>query len=164
MGEQTAEREALSPEKNKLDPGFWKHKRLEEFSAEEWEALCDGCGRCCLHKLEDVDSGALVHTRAACRLLDLESCRCADYQRRRQLVPDCIVLDKSRSTFHWLPASCAYRRIDEGRELEWWHPLVSGDPDSVHSAGISVRDFALPEDAIHPEELERCLAPWIDDD
>jgi uncharacterized cysteine cluster protein YcgN (CxxCxxCC family) len=147
-----------------LEPEFWKHKGLEQMSPREWEALCDGCGRCCLHKLEDVDSGKLVHTRAACRLLDIEACQCSNYSRRTEFVPDCIVLDSTRSTFHWLPDSCAYRRIDEGRGLEWWHPLVSGDSESVHRAGISVRAFALPEDVIHPQELDQCLAPWIDKD
>lgn len=153
---------------NKAEPGleseFWKRKKLDEMSAAEWEALCDGCGRCCLHKLEDVDTGQLVHTRVACQLLDLDSCRCSDYSNRTERVPDCIVLDSTRSTFHWLPASCAYRRLDEGRELEPWHPLVSGDPQSVHKAGISVREFAMPEDAVHPGDMDQCLAAWIDRD
>lgn len=153
---------------NKAKPGleseFWKRKKLDEMSAAEWEALCDGCGRCCLHKLEDVDTGQLVHTRVACQLLDLDSCRCSDYSNRTERVPDCIVLDSTRSTFHWLPASCAYRRLDEGRELEPWHPLVSGDPQSVHKAGISVREFAMPEDAVHPGDMDQCLAAWIDRD
>ena len=154
----------LSDEIEKLEPEFWKHKSLEEMSAAEWEAVCDGCGRCCLHKLEDEDTGAIVHTRVACRLLDIQACSCSSYQRRFELVPDCIVLDPTRSTFHWLPASCAYRRLDEGRTLEWWHPLVSGNRHTVHQAGISVREFALPEEAVHAEELDQCLADWIDND
>ena len=154
----------MSNKKQKLEPEFWKRKSLDEMSAAEWEAVCDGCGRCCLHKLEDEDTGQLVHTRVACHLLDIQACRCSNYERRAELVPDCMLLDTSRSTFHWLPASCAYRRLDEGRELEWWHPLVSGNRDSVHQAGISVREFALHEEAVHPEELDQCLAEWIDDD
>jgi len=154
----------LSKEKAGLETEFWKRKKLDDMSAAEWDALCDGCGRCCLHKLEDEDSGQLVHTRLACQLLDRDSCRCGDYENRTELVPDCIVLDVTRSTFHWLPASCAYRRVDEGRGLEAWHPLISGDPESVHRAGISVREFAMSEDAVHPEEVEQCLAPWIDED
>jgi len=154
----------LSNQKPELEPEFWKRKKLDEMSAAEWEALCDGCGRCCLHKLEDEDSGQLVHTRLACELLDLESCRCGDYQNRTEKVPDCIVLDLTRSTFHWLPASCAYRRVDEGRGLEAWHPLISGDPESVHRAGISVSAVAMPEDAVQPDDVEPCLAPWIDKD
>lgn len=147
-----------------LAPGYWRNKPLDRMTAREWEALCDGCGRCCLHKLEDEDTGQILHTRVACRLLDIDSCRCSDYPNRVSQVPDCMVLDAGRSMFHWLPSSCAYRRVDEGRDLAWWHPLVSGDPETVHQAGISVRAFALPEEQVHEDDLDQCLADWIDEE
>ncbi len=125
---------------------FWKTRRLDEMTREEWESLCDGCGRCCLHKLRYEDTGALSFTNVACRLLDLESCRCSDYARRRRRVPDCVNLTpKVLAEIDWLPPSCAYRRLAEGRDLAWWHPLVSGDPDTVHRAGISVQGRAVSE-------------------
>ena len=122
------------------DMPFWKTKRLEEMTRDEWESLCDGCGRCCLHKLRDEDTEALSFTNVACRLLDLQSCRCSDYSRRQRRVPDCVSLTpRSLQSIDWLPPSCAYRRLRDGLDLEWWHPLVSGDPDTVHQAGVSVR-------------------------
>ena len=102
--------------------------------------LCDGCGRCCLHKLRDDDTGALSFTNVACRLLDLHSCQCSDYAHRRRRVPDCVSLTPAEvRAIDWLPPSCAYRRLAEGKDLAWWHPLVSGDPETVHTAGISTR-------------------------
>jgi uncharacterized cysteine cluster protein YcgN (CxxCxxCC family) len=145
-----------------MERDFWKTTSLRQMSEAQWEALCDGCGRCCLHKLQDEDTGRIVYTRVACRLLDVERCRCTDYPARRQLVPDCLVLDRAGTNFDWLPVSCAYRRLAEGRELQWWHPLVSGDPDTVRQAEISVADFALSETVVHPEEIEQCLAEWIE--
>ena len=125
---------------------FWKTKTLEQMSHEEWESLCDGCGRCCLHKLRDDDTGALSFTNVACRLLDLKSCRCSDYPHRQRRVPDCVSLTPAEvRAIDWLPPSCAYRRLAEGKDLSWWHPLVSGDPDTVHAAGISVRGRAVSE-------------------
>ncbi len=125
---------------------FWKTKRLEEMTADEWESLCDGCGRCCLHKLRDEDTEALSFTNVACRLLDLESCRCRDYTHRQRRVPDCVGLTpQSLQQIDWLPPSCAYRRLRDGQDLDWWHPLVSGDPDTVHQAGVSVRGRAVSE-------------------
>ncbi len=125
---------------------FWKTRRLDEMTREEWESLCDGCGRCCLHKLRYEDTGALSFTNVACRLLDLDSCRCSDYARRRRRVPDCVSLTpKVLAEIDWLPPSCAYRRLAEGRDLAWWHPLVSGDPETVHRAGVSVQGRAVSE-------------------
>ena len=125
---------------------FWKTKTLAEMTTAEWESLCDGCGRCCLHKIRYEDTGDLAFTNVACRLLDTGSARCSDYPNRRRKVPDCVHLTpKDLEEIDWLPPSCAYRRIAEGHDLAWWHPLVSGDPDTVHSAGISVAGRVISE-------------------
>ena len=128
---------------------FWKTKTLVQMTRDEWESLCDGCGRCCLHKLEfTADGGAVEYTNIACRLLDIGKCRCMDYENRQAEVPDCRALtpETVRATA-WLPPSCAYRLLDEGKDLAWWHPLVSGDANTVHEAGISVRGRVVTEEA-----------------
>ena len=125
---------------------FWMTKSLEEMTPAEWESLCDGCGRCCLHKLRDEDTDAIAWTNVACRLLDGQSCQCRDYPRRQRLVPDCVQLTPGAlADIDWLPPSCAYRRVREGRGLAWWHRLVSGDPETVHTAGASVRGRVVDE-------------------
>ncbi len=125
---------------------FWRRKTLAEMTRSEWESLCDGCAKCCLDKLEDDDTGEIQYTEVACRLLDLGTCRCTDYSNRTRFVPDCVVLTpRTVARLTWLPSTCAYRLISEGRDLEWWHPLVSGDPETVHRAGVSVRGRAVPE-------------------
>ena len=125
---------------------FWKRKSLAEMNAEEWDSLCDGCGLCCMHKLEDEDTGEVLYTNLACKLLDIESCRCPDYANRVKRVSDCLVLTpESTEALEWLPASCAYRLLAHGEELPEWHPLITGDPDSVHEAGISVRGKVVSE-------------------
>ena len=140
---------------------FWKTKTLEEPSSEEWEALCDGCARCCQVKLEDEDTGQIGFTSAVCDLLDIDRCRCTDYPARHVRVPDCIEFDGSMiAQMPWLPDTCAYRLRAEGKDLQWWHPLVSGSPDSVHEAGISVRAFGVPESAVPEEALQDMVIRW----
>jgi len=137
---------------------FWVTKPLDVMSRDEWESLCDGCGQCCLLKVEDEDTGKIFLTELACKLLDLRSCRCRDYGDRHASVPDCVVIgmDNLRQ-IPWLPESCAYRRLAEGRGLEWWHPLVSGDPQTVHYAGISVRGWVRSEEGVRLSAIARFI-------
>jgi hypothetical protein len=119
---------------------FWRAKTLDEMTFQEWESLCDGCARCCLVKLEDEDSGEIHFTDIGCNLLDSKACRCQDYKQRNRRVPDCVRLTPSAvRSLSWLPVTCAYRLVSEGKDLPAWHPLVSGSPESVHEAGVSVR-------------------------
>ncbi|NJC35040.1 hypothetical protein GGR88_002554 [Sphingomonas jejuensis] len=128
---------------------YWETKPLAAMDRGEWEALCDGCGRCCVHKLEDDETGEILPTNVACRLLDRHSGRCSDYRNRRAHVPECVRLTPAKlRTLDWLPATCAYRLLEEGKPLPGWHPLVSGDPESVHRAGISVRGWTVSEDDV----------------
>ncbi len=129
-----------------LEEGFWRTKTLEEMSRDEWEALCDGCARCCLIKLEDDEAGEILYTDIACRLLDHGTCRCTRYAQRTALVPDCVDLTPERvRALKWLPSTCAYRLVAEGKDLNWWHPLVSGNPDTVRMAGVSAHGRIVPE-------------------
>ena len=139
-----------------LSPEFWKHKPLKSLTSEEWEALCDGCGKCCLNKLEDEDTGEVALTRIACRLLDDQSCKCGQYPIRHQFIPDCIVLKPSNidEDAYWMPKTCAYRLLWSGQPLFDWHPLISGNPETVHTANISVRGMTLSEFDINEEDWE----------
>jgi uncharacterized cysteine cluster protein YcgN (CxxCxxCC family) len=130
-------------------------------SAREWESLCDGCGLCCLVRFEDEDTGEVMPTRVACRLFDSDLCRCTDYEDRSRHVPDCVKLTHNNiDRLYWMPKSCAYRRINEGRPLASWHPLISGDPESVHRAGVSVRGQTISETALaKPEDALDFEAP-----
>ncbi len=140
------------------EPAFWETKSLAELAPEEWEALCDGCAQCCLIKLEDVDTGERHLTRIACRLLDIGRCRCKDYDRRHRIVPGCVPISpETVGAIDWLPATCAYRLRGEGKPLAWWHPLISGDPETVHQAGISIRSWALSESGIDEDAAYRFI-------
>jgi uncharacterized cysteine cluster protein YcgN (CxxCxxCC family) len=142
---------------------WWNQLPLAELNAQQWEALCDGCAKCCLHKLEDVDSGEIFYTKIRCRYLDPTTCRCTDYSHRSVLVPECIELSPDTAgTLHWLPTTCAYRLRDEGRELPDWHPLVSGDPESVHRAQVSIRGRAISEEFVHPDGYDEHIVRWVE--
>ena len=134
---------------------FWETKPMADMNRAEWEALCDGCGKCCLNKLED-DEGTVALTRVACLLLDDSTCLCTNYKDRRTYVPECIVLTPAtlEKNLYWLPQTCAYRLIYEGRPLFDWHPLISGDPESVHQAGVSVKGMTLPEFQVDEDDWE----------
>ena len=141
------------------DRPFWETTPLDQMSPAEWESLCDGCGRCCLHKLRDDDTEELSFTTVSCRLLDTDTCRCSRYPTRRRFVPDCVSLTaKALTEIDWLPPSCAYRRLQEGKTLPEWHPLLTGDPASVHTSGASVQGRVTNERDAGP--LEHHLADW----
>lgn len=148
------------------DAPFWRTKRLDEMSAQEWESLCDGCGRCCLIRFEDEDTGEIWPTRVACKLFDGDTCRCTDYANRKRHVPDCIKLTPwNIEALTWMPRSCAYRRLHEGRDLAWWHPLVSGDPATVQAAGVSMRGQTINETTLtDPEDALDFPAPELAND
>ncbi len=143
-------------ERDGLTPRFWERKPLSKLTGKEWEALCDGCGKCCLNKLEDEDTGHVALTRVACRLLDDSTCRCTQYDIRHQFVPECIVLrpDNLDSHAYWMPQTCAYRLVWQGQPLPDWHPLISGTPESVHRAGVSVRGWTVSEFETAEEDWE----------
>jgi len=146
--------------KSQLNKAFWREKTFAQMSKQEWESLCDGCGKCCLHKLEDEDTGEIFYTGVACKLLDVERCRCTHYRERCDLVPECLDLRRGFDQFHWLPATCAYRLLAQGEDLPAWHPLISGRAESVHEAGVSVRSFAIPESQV--EDIADHVIEWLD--
>ncbi len=141
---------------------FWTTKTLDEMSASEWESLCDGCGRCCLVKLEDEDTGRIHATDIGCELFDCQTCRCSDYKNRATRIPDCVTLTPQEvRSLKWLPPTCAYRLVESGKGLMWWHPLVSGTTDTVVEAGVSVLGkVAGLEDSISPDQMQDHLVAW----
>lgn len=135
---------------------------LGRISRREWECLCDGCARCCLHKIEFEDTGEIVYTRIVCRYLDQESCRCQVYTQRTSLVPTCYRLTPDNLTeVYFMPETCAYRLLAQGQQLPSWHPLVSGEPDSVHSAGISIRGRVVSEEDVASEDWPEHVVDWV---
>lgn len=142
---------------------FWQTKKIEEMSDQEWESLCDGCGKCCLVKLEDYDNGEIYTTNVACKLLAIESCRCTDYAGRQTLVDDCVKLDRDNiKSLSWLPESCSYKLIAAGKPLPDWHHLLSGNRDSLHAAGASVRHLAVSELEVQDSDIEDHIIRWVD--
>lgn len=145
------------------DKPFWEEIPLSEMNDEQWESLCDGCGKCCLLKLEDEDTLELAFTNVACRQLNSGTCRCNNYSQRSRLVPDCVTMTPELiPQLNWMPKSCAYRRLAEGKPLPWWHPLISGDPETVHSAGISVRGRVISERVAG--DLDNHIVTWPEED
>ena len=141
---------------------WWHEKSLEELNPTEWEALCDGCAKCCLHKLEDEDSGEVYYTQVRCRLLNENTCRCTDYANRLRRVSNCLdLVAASRKDFDWLPSTCAYRLRANKQPLPPWHPLVSGTRDSVHQAGASVRGRTISEEYVHPDGYDEHIVHWV---
>lgn len=140
---------------------FWKRKTLAEMTREEWESLCDGCGKCCVLKLEDVDTGDIYYTDVACKLLDCDDCSCTDYANRKAIVPDCVILTPERlESLHWMPKSCAYRRLNEGMDLPDWHPLVTGEPESTRLSGNSVAGQIIPEAHVAEADMPDHIREW----
>jgi len=142
---------------------FWESKNLAEMTPSEWESLCDGCARCCLHKLQDEESGGIEFTRVRCRHLDEDRCRCSDYANRNAIVPECIELkEELLGELDWLPSTCAYRLLADGKPLFEWHPLISGNPDSVHEAGISIRGRVISDEFVHPDGYDEHVITWVE--
>ena len=145
------------------EAGFWETTELADMTEQQWESLCDGYARCCLHKLEDADTGDVFYTGVRCRHLDEAQCRCTDYAARSELVPNCVhstVADLDE--FDWLPSTCAYRLLAEGKPLQPWHPLLSGSAETVHEAGISIRGRAISDEFVHPEGYDEHIIHWVD--
>ena len=146
-------------DKTSTETPFWRRKTLAEMTSIEWESLCDGCAKCCLEKLEDLDTGVIEYTNVACKLLDLDSCRCKDYAQRQRFVFDWVKLTADNiEEIHWMPSTCAYRLLAEGKDLPDWHPLLTGDPDSAHSSGNSAQGRIVSERA--PGALEEHICDW----
>lgn len=145
-----------------MSSNFWEEKSLSEMTQHEWESLCDGCGRCCLNKLEDEGTGEIYFTNVACKLLDLEKCRCSDYENRKHSMPDCMILSfDNNEALEVMPSTCAYSLLNQGKTLPEWHPLITGNKESVIEANISVSGKVVSEDNIHYEQLPEHLINWI---
>jgi uncharacterized cysteine cluster protein YcgN (CxxCxxCC family) len=142
---------------------FWESKSLAEMDESEWEALCDGCARCCLHKLQDDSTGEIAYTAIRCSYLIESECRCSDYANRSRLMPNCIPLRKEDvASLHWLPATCAYRLVAGGEPLPDWHPLITGRRESVHEAGVSIRGRAISDEFVHPDSYDEYIIHWVE--
>lgn len=140
---------------------FWKTKKLDQMTRKEWESLCDGCAKCCIVKFEDEETGALAYTNLHCKLLDGSTCQCSDYRNRKKYVPDCVKLTpESVASVDWLPDSCAYRLVQDGKDLPDWHHLVCGDRERIHEEGHSVRGRTISEEGISEEDQEGYIIDW----
>jgi uncharacterized cysteine cluster protein YcgN (CxxCxxCC family) len=155
------DRRRAAPASQEIAPRFWETKSLPEMNTAEWEALCDNCGKCCVISIEDVDSGELYLTDVSCKLFDSKKGQCGDYANRKKLVPDCVKLTpKNVPKLDWLPQTCAYRLVEEKRPLYWWHPLISGDPETVHIAQASARGRTRPEGRLQMAGLVKRIMRW----
>lgn len=142
---------------------WWNSKALDELTGQEWESLCDGCAKCCLHKLEDADTGEVFYTKVRCRYLDEDNCRCTDYANRSVLVPNCIQLSADKlDELGWLPSTCAYRLRFENKPLPDWHPLVAGDSEALHKAGISIRGRSISDEYVHADGFDEHIVHWVE--
>lgn len=142
---------------------YWRDTPLQDMTTHQWESLCDGCGKCCLQKLEDEEDGEVYYTRVACKLLDLHTCQCSDYPNRLARVPSCLQLNAANiESFHWLPVTCAYRLVAEGKDLPDWHPLITGSTETVHSGKISVRGRAKSENDVREDDWQDEVVHWVD--
>lgn len=142
---------------------WWNTKALDELTGQEWESLCDGCAKCCLHKLEDADTGEIFYTKVRCRYLDEENCRCTDYANRSVLVPNCIQLSADKlDELGWLPSTCAYRLRAQNKPLPDWHPLVAGDSMALHEAGISIRGRSISDEYVHADGFDEHIVHWVE--
>lgn len=140
---------------------FWEEKKLSEMTTKEWESICDGCGKCCLNKLEDEETGEIVFTSVVCDLIDLDSCRCTRYSERTVLVPECLDLKQHDfAEYNWLPTTCAYRLLSDGEKLPTWHPLLSGTEESVKESGVSINSYAMKESDV--DDIEDHIIEWLD--
>lgn len=148
---------------NDQSQAFWHQKTLHEMTQSEWESLCDGCGKCCLVKLQDEDTDEVAYTNIVCQYSDADTCQCTEYQQRNELVPHCVWLKPEMiDEFFWLPNTCAYRLVAEGKNLESWHPLLSGDVKSVHKSGNSIKGKVFSEAYIHPDDVEEYIIHWVE--
>lgn len=145
------------------DKRFWETKRLDRMNKEEWESLCDGCGKCCLLKLEDEESGELRYTRVVCRYLDQQKCRCTVYKDRQRYVPACVVLKPDNlEGLHFMPSTCAYRLLFEGKPLPLWHPLLAGDRSAMIRSGNCVTGKVISDEFVHEDGLEEHIVHWVE--
>jgi len=159
-----AERGTTDPiQRGKIRPKFWERFRLNQLTSAEWEALCDGCGKCCLRKIEYEDTGEVEYTNVACRMLDCATCRCKDYANRKKHVPDCISISPGNidDILYWLPTTCAYRLMAEGQPLADWHPLISGRSETVHEAGLSLAGHMISEDQVDEDDLDEHIVEGL---
>ncbi len=144
-----------------IEKPYWESKRLEEMTPKEWDSICDGCGKCCLCKLQDDETGEIFYTNVACKLLDIATCRCTSYKKRKELIPGCAILSpKNIKVFRWLPQTCAYRLLSQGKELFRWHHLISGSSGMVHKLGVSIKNKVVSETHIHPDQIPEHIVDW----
>ena len=155
------DRRKTPKEPETIAPNFWRTKALKDMNKAEWEALCDRCSKCCVISLEDADSGVLYRTDVSCKMFDTAACQCSNYAERKQYVPDCVQLTpKNVPKLDWLPGTCAYRLVAEGRDLYWWHPLISGTFESVHAANASAKNKTRPEGRLKTPGLMKRIINW----